>query len=343
MPHRSAFAASLLAVFVLAVPATAQTGGMGTAAPITGLANVAIGGNASWQPGGKFWGADFGYSPFLSEHLQLGAGLSYSGSEFNGRSAVHGFTASANARYLFGDNPRSAPFVAASVNESAGQHQFGILFGSVAVGWLRFLTPLTAIDARISTAANSARGSKAVTGFSASPQAFVSGIFGNAPVGPQERGAFDWSGSVNIPFAPDYGASASANYDPFLASWFQVGVGGGVAYTPSQNGLPRRSTFSGNALVRAYFPATLPLQPFIDVFGNTSTSRSPDRSDSRTHGASIGARHYLSPELALDLRLARETLDNIATLQFAGGSTRFTSHITSTRLSLGLTLHQPAR
>ncbi len=342
MPKRATMSATLLTLIVLALPAAAQTGGAGSSAPVTGLANVGLSGGVTWRQGtSTLWNVGLGYSPFLNNHLQLGGSLFYAGSSAGLASESVG--ASANARYLFGDNPRSAPFVAASIGESGGQHRFGIFTASAAVGWLRFLTPLTAVDARFQVASSSAPGSKTGTAFSAAPEAFVSGLFGNAPVGRQTRGAFDWNASVNIPVSPHYGASLSGEYDPFLASWFQVGVGGGASYTPAQDGLSRISIYSGSALVRAYYPAALAVQPFVDVFGDATTGRSPDRYDTRTHGASIGIRHYLSPELAFDVRLLRQTLDNIVTFPFTGGTARFTSHTTTTQLAFGLTLHQPAR
>jgi hypothetical protein len=331
-----------IGISTLAVPVGAQTGGSSGSAPVAGLANITVGGGVTpWQSGASsFWNLGLGYAPFVNDHLQLGGGLSYSGSSTSRASQTIG--ASANARYLFGNDPRSAPFVAAAIGETGGLHRFGIFTASAALGWLRFLTPLTAVDARFQVVANSAPGSKVGTSFSASPQAFVSGVFGDGSVGPQQRGAFDWSASVNIPFSPHYGGSLNANYDPFIASWFQVGIGGGASFTPAQDGLAQVTSYSGDALARAYYPEALPIQPFVEVFGNATTARSPDRYDTRTHGASIGVRHYISPELAFDVRLLTQRLDNIVTFAVTGGRARFTSHTTSTELAFGLTLHQPA-
>ncbi len=340
MPNRTTVIAALLTATILAVPAAAQTTGSGGSAPVAGLANIALTAGVNSQSGtSTFLNLGLGYAPFVNDHLQVGGGLSYSGSSASQASQSIG--AAANVRYLLGDNPRSSPFVAAQIGETGGQHRFGIFTASAALGWLRFLTPLTAVDARFQIVANSAPGSKVGTSFAASPQAFVSGVFGDGSVAPQKRGAFDWNASVNIPFSPHYGGSVNADYDPFLASWFQVGIGGGASLTPAQDGLAQVTIYSGNALARAYFPADLPVQPFVDVFGEASTDRTPNQFDTRTHGASVGVRHYLSPELALDVRVLLQTVDNIVTFPLAGVPTRFTSHTNSARLAVGLTLHQP--
>ncbi len=338
MPRRFRLAAPLVVLMLAGAPLLAQTSAPSTGAPVVGLANLSLGAGIGSYPSGTQWSADFGYRPFVSDHLQLGGGVSYGGS--NGPYGREFGTVTASGRYLFGANPRSAPYFAAAVSVNAGQQQPGAFAAEASVGWLQFFTPLTAVDARLSVDHHSAS-SQTGTTLSVSPSTFIPGLRAALRASaPPTTGSFDWAGSANVGLSPHRNVGAGVQYAPFLTSVFQVGIGAGVAYTPAQSGVGNSvSTYTGTLMGRAYYPDAGLLQPFVELYGSDQSGKAVVTSQVRVHGASIGARHYLSPALALDLRLQRETTDNVFG-QF-GGQPDLKSHATRTVFSAGLVLHQP--
>jgi hypothetical protein len=343
MPSRRILRSAIASLLVAATALVAQTATAQTSPSMVGLANVSLGAGIGPFPSGTAWSASAEYLPFVTNHLQVGAGFSYGGS--NGPYGAETGGLSASARYLFGANPRSAPYVSASLSESGGQRRPGIGTGDAAIGWLHFLTPLTAIDAHLFVSGSSVQHSKAFTGLAAGPSVFLDGWRSSATAAAQKPWAFDWNGSLSANFAPTTEYGAGAQYAPFLTRFLQVGVGGGFSEIPSQHAVVGAShSYNGNAMVRLYVPTGGFLRPFLEGYGSAVQSKAgPASSRMNVHGASLGVRHYFSDELALDARVLRETQDNIGET-FIGAppvSVRVTLHHTQTRFSLGLVVHQP--
>ncbi|HEX8725917.1 MAG TPA: hypothetical protein VF737_11070 [Gemmatimonadaceae bacterium] len=345
MPSRKSLGLAVATLIVATAPLAAQTGRTQTPASLVGLANLSLGAGIGPIPSGTAWSASAEYLPFVTDHLQIGGGFSYAGS--NGPFGAESGGLTAAARYLFGPNPRSAPYLSASVSASGGQHQSGVAGGYASVGWLHFLTPLTALDAQLFVSGTSRANSKTVTGLSAGPSVFLDGWRSSATGAVQRPWAYDWNASVNTIFSPTTRYGAGAQFAPFLADFLQVGIGGAFTTVSSQSGVVGTShSYSANGLVRLYYPTDATLRPFVDAYGSTSrTTTSPASFDTHVHGASIGVRHYFSNELAIDARILRETTDIVGEVPIGVPPVllRAATHRTQTRLSLGLTLHQPGR
>ena len=345
MPSRKSLGLAAAALIAAAAPLTAQTGRTQAAPSLVGLANLSLGAGIGPFPSGTAWSASAEYVPFVTDHLQIGGGFSYAGS--NGPFGAESGGLTAAARYLFGANPRSAPYLSASVSASGGQHQSGVAGEYASVGWLHFLTPLTALDAQLFVSGTSRAGSKTVTGLSAGPSVFLDGWRSSATGAVQRPWAYDWNASVNTVFSPTSQYGAGVQFAPFLTDFLQAGVGGGFSIISSQGGVVGAThSYSANGLVRLYYPADATLRPFVDAYGSAiRTTTSPASIDTHVHGASIGVRHYFSNELAVDARILRQTTDMVGNVPVGLPPVllRSATHRTQTQLSLGLTLHQPGR
>lgn len=324
--------AFLSIALVLGRPVLARAQGA-PAGTLAGLANVSASAGIGPYPGGTAWSAAAGYVPFVNDHLQLGGGLSYAGS--NGSSGRQLLTGSATARYLFGDDPRSAPFLEADLAATGGQKRVGSVTGSAAVGWLRFLTSRTALDARF-VATRYSLGPQTVTQVRIDPSVFVRGLHEASPADPQAPRAFDYAGAASITFQPNVIYAATADYAPFFIRILQVGVGASYSDIPPHSGLTLSTdNFSANAMVRAYYPAYGVLRPFVEALGSEQSTHSGAHSELRTHGGSVGTRYYLSPELGLDLKVMHRIFDPVRS------TFPYTGRHEETVFNAALVLHHP--
>ncbi|MGH7669928.1 MAG: hypothetical protein ACRENQ_10600 [Gemmatimonadaceae bacterium] len=88
-------------------------------------------------------------------------------------------------------------------------------------------------------------------------------------------------------------------------------------------------------MVRAYYPSDWALRPFIEAFGTEQSTHSAVHAEFRTHGASLGTRYYLSPDLAVDPRVMHRIYDpGSSPFPYSG------PHL-ETVFDVGLTVHQP--
>jgi hypothetical protein len=322
---------ALMLVAACALPAAAQTSSPTPNRSVTGLASVSLSGNIGPAPSGTAWGAGLGYEPFVTDHLQIGGGVSYAGA--TGPFSSESGSANVTARYLFGNDPRSAPFAAAALATNGGQQLAARNTATLGLGWLHFITPLTALEAQV-TATRVASGGKTLASFRVAPSTFAFGPGTEVRGSPQLAGSFDWSAGAGIDFSPDRSYSISGDYRPFLTPYLQMGLGGSAGYQTAGNGVPNSVTsYAANALVRLYYPADWRLRPFVDVFGTEGGGTSgPAGLGRRTHGASFGARYYLTPELAVDARVLQTMTDQVPQGPLPPPRTTF---------GLGLTLHRP--
>ncbi len=337
MRARHSTTALLLAAAFAAAPAAAQEAGSPS---VVGLANVSLSGGIAPAYRGTAWLAGAAYEPFVTRHLQLGGGIVYSGS--NGPLGNETGNLSVSGRYLFGGNPRSAPFVTAMLSTTGGQNQVAQTGGLLGLGWLHFVSPLTAIVAQFDATRVSGVGNTA-TAFTVSPSTFA---FGTGPAmhrAPQRAGAYDWEASAAASFSPARSYSASGSFQPFLTSYLQIGLGGAASHEAASSGFPVATTrYSATALVRVFYPADWVVRPFVDAFGTdiggTQTGGYVSGNvgqfgfGQRTHGVSAGLRYYLTPELAIDGSLMRTLTDQSPSGVLPRPTTTF---------ALALTLHQP--
>jgi len=317
-----------LAAPFLAAPLLAQGNGPQAPASVVGLANISLSAGVWPRVSGAGWSAGASYEPFVTDHLQLGAGLGYSGA--TGPYSSQSTGASVSGRYTFGPNPRSAPYLALSVAEN------GLGTGTLdaGAGWLQFLTARTAIDARFELLRQS-RDSRTFTSLVVAPSAFAFGPSDGDHAVPQSAGSFDWSGSASFRLAPTRSYGATVMYAPFITPEFQIGILGNLSHLFAQGIAHSNDSYGARAFVRGYYPAEWMFRPFVSVFaadgGGTNYS-----TVNNLHGASIGVRHYLSPELALDIQVEHDVYDRAPTPPLSVPSPR-----PQTVLNAGLQIHMP--
>ena len=301
-----AFAVAVISLGLAASTAQSQDSARVRTESFVGSALVAL--DATYQrPGG---GSDFQgrltFAPFVDSHWQLGFSPTWASfSDSTNHSSVG--TVAVSANYLPLDGNVSRPYLGAYLSEGGTTGSGYGVFGLQA-GWLRFLTPSSALRAEFRFRTYStARFESDELLLALEPYLFGRAV--QRATSLPGFGAFDVSLLADYTMRPSKSLFFDAAAAPFLTRWLQVG--GIVNYERySATGWPRLSSgatlfpfgFAENAhhfelFSRGYLPIQTRLVPFADAF---VANESFGYSSFGSAGARLGVRSYLSAGVALD-------------------------------------------